>query len=250
MTVDVKGVIADLTKHIDLEKKHVQFATRVGLTRTAMKVKAAEEREMRDVFDRPTPFTMSSLSVRPATASNPTAEVKLKDFAAKGTPATSFLAAQLKGGSRKAKRFERALLSAGALPPGYHAVPGSGAKVDAYGNMDRGQIVQILSYFNSFPEVGYKANMTDKRRQSLARGSKTKQGYSYFVGSPGDRLPLGVYQRFGFARGSAIRPVLIFVPSARYEATFDFDYVAKITIDKEFATEFTKALAEARSTAR
>jgi hypothetical protein len=251
MTVDVRNAITQLTAGILVEKKQVQFATRVALTRVAKKAEAAEVREMRDIFDRPTPFTMSGLFVRPATSSNLTAEVKLKDFAGKSSsPAATYLAAQIKGGMRGEKRFERALRSIGALPPGYRVVPGDGAELDAYGNMNRGQIVQILAYFRAFPEAGYKANMTDKKRASLQRGSKTKQGVSYFVGRPGDRLPWGIYQRVHFARGTAIRPVMIFVRSVTYQAVFDFEFVATSTVEKEFGAEFTRALAEARATQR
>lgn len=251
MAIDVRDAVRQLTAGILVEEKQVKFATRVALTRTAKKVEAAELHEMRDIFDRPTPFTLSGLFVRPATTTNLTAEVKLKDFASKSsTPAATYMAAQIKGGTRRQKRFERALQSVGALPPGYRVVPGEGAELDAYGNMSRGQIVQILSFFNAFPEAGYKANMSDKRRESLARGSKTRQGMAYFVGRPGDRLPLGVYQRVHFAGGSAIRPVMIFVREVTYQATFDFGYVAEKTIERHFASEFQRALDEARATQR
>lgn len=250
MRVDVRAAIAGVTADVQANEKQVKFATRVALTRTGQKVKVAEEREMRDVFDTPTPFTMSSLYLRPATTTNLTAEVKLKDFAGKGTPASVFLAAQIRGGMRGQKRYERALQSIGALPPGYRVVPGEGAKVDAYGNMDRGQIVQILSYFRAFPEAGYKANMTDQRRAALARGGKNRQGFVYFVGRPGDRLPLGVYQRVIFGHGTAIRPVMIFVRSTIYQSIFDFEHVAETTIEAEYGSEFARALAEARASAR
>jgi hypothetical protein len=248
--VDVKAAVDYVTEEMRKKRREVDFVTAVALTRTAKRVEAAELHEMKDVFDRPTPFTLSGTFVRPATVSNLSAEVKLKDFAGKGTPAAKYLAAQLQGGTRRPKRFERALQSLGALPPGYRAIPGAGAKVDAYGNMDRGQIVQILSYFRAFPEAGYKANMTDKRKAALARGSKTQQGYAYFIGRPGDRLPLGIYQRVYFARGTAIKPILIFVSSAMYEAIFDFDFVARITVDAAFPEEFQRALAEAEAAAR
>jgi hypothetical protein len=250
MTIDVRNAIQQLTQHTTSGQKQVKFATRLALTRTGQKTLEAEKREMRDVFSNPTPYTMSSLYLRPATATNLSAEVKLKDFAGKGTPAAVFLAAQIKGGMRGQKRFERALQSIDALPPGYRVVPGAGAKLDAYGNISRGQIVQILSYFNTFPEAGYKANMSDKRRAALARGTARQQGYTYFVGRPGDRLPLGIYQRVSFSRGTAIRPILIFVRWAVYEAVFDFQDVAQRTIDREFASEFTKALIEAEASAR
>lgn len=251
MAVDVRDAIKQLTTGILVEDRQVKFATRVALTRVAMRSKEAEEREMRDVFDKPTPFTMSGLYVRPATANNLSAEVKLKDFASKSsTPAAKYMAAQIKGGGRGQKRFERALEAIGALPPGYRVVPGEGAQLDDYGNLNRGQIVQILAYFRAFPEAGYKANMTDKRREALQRGSKTRQGVSYFVGRPGDRLPLGIYQRTHFARGTAIRAVMIFVRSVTYEATFDFAYVAKQAIELHFKDEFQRALADARATQR
>jgi hypothetical protein len=92
--------------------------------------------------------------------------------------------------------------------------------------------------------------MTDKGRARLARGTKRQQGYSYFIGHPGDRLPLGVYQRTSFARGTSIRPVLLFVRSAVYQERFDFKYVAELTTANEFANEFAKAFIEAEGTAR
>lgn len=248
--IDVKGAVAYVADQMRDKRKQVEFATAVALTRTAKRVEAAEVHEMTDVFNRPTPFTLSGTFVRPATTSNLSAEVKLKDFAGKGTPAATYLAAQLRGGTRGLKRFERALIAVGAMPPGFRAVPGAAAKLDSYGNMDRGQIVQILSYFRAFPEAGYKANMTDKRRAALAKGSKTRQGFAYFVGRPGDRLPLGIYQRVYFARGTAIKPVLIFVASVAYEAIFDFDFVAKLTVDAAFDEEFRRAVVEAEATAR
>lgn len=248
--IDVRDAIAAMTRDIHGAEKQVKFATRVALTRTGQKVLLAEQKEMRDIFNRPTPYTLSSLYLRPATGSDLSAEVKLKDFAAKATPASKFLAAQLKGGLRSAKRFERALQAIGALPPGYRVVPGAGAKMDAYGNISSGQIVQILSFFRAFPEAGYKANMTAATKARLARGTKKKLGFTYFVGRPGDRLPLGIYQRVAFGHGSAIKPVMIFVRSAVYQAIFDFEYVAKRTIEAEFGAEFARAYVEAAGSAR
>lgn len=250
MTIDVSQAIVQLTRDLDAGRKQVTFATRVALTRTAQKVLVAQQREMRDIFRNPTPYTMSSLFLRPATKTNLSAEVKLKDFASKATPASKFLSAQISGGQRSQKRFERALQSVGALPPGYRIVPGSAAKLDSYGNMSRGQIVQILAFFRAFPEAGYKANMTSQGRDKLVRGSKRQQGFAYFVGRPGDRLPLGIYQRVSFARGTALKPVMIFVQSAIYQPVFDFESVAKQTIKAEFAGEFATAWTEAKRTAR
>lgn len=250
ISVNIKGLDALKNQLTNKVKKNIQFATAKALTETAVLVKKAEIHEMRDVFDRPKPNTLDAIYIKAATPDNLSATVGIKNYAGKGIEASKYLAAQIKGGSRRIKRFEKALQSVGALPPGYRAVPGSAAKMDAYGNMQGGQIVQILSFFRSFPEAGYKANMTDKGRAKLARGTKTKQGFTYFVGRPGDRLPLGIWQRFRFATGSAIKPVIIFVPSTTYEAVFDFEYVARSTVDKTWHSEFTKALANALATSR
>lgn len=251
-TISVKHDFDKLVGRLaDTAKRQVPYAASVALNAVAEKVKAAEEHEMRDVLDRPTPYTMSSVYLKRATKQALVAEVGLKDFSGKGTPATKFLSPLIKGGTRRLKRFERALRSVGALPDGYVAVPGSAARLDAFGNMDRGQIVQILSFFKAFPEAGYKANMSPERRKSLAKGSKKKQGFAYFVGRPGNgRGPLGIWQRVYFASGTAVKPVIIFVPHAIYQAIFDFEYVAQNVAGAAFSAEFGKALDEALRTAR
>lgn len=249
MKIDVSTAIRGLTAFSDTGKKQVEFATRVALTRTAQLASANLKHEMNDVFRSPTPYTLSSLFVRPATRANLTAEVKLKDFAAKATPAATYLAPQIKGGARPMKRFERAMQSIGALPPGHRIVPGAGAKLDSYGNMNRGQIVQILAYFRSFPEAGYKANMTVEGRAKLAYGTKKRPGFRYFVGRPG-RAPLGVYQSMRGGGPGALKPVMVFVRWAQYRKTFDFTYVVEKAVEKDFGLQFTRAYAEALRTAR
>lgn len=209
---------------------------------TAKKVKEAEQKEMRDVFDRPTPYIMESIFVKPTSSGNLTATVGIKDQATKAVPASKILSAQITGGSRRYKRFEVALRSVGALPDGYYIVPGSGATLDQHGNLSRGLVVQILSYFKAFPEQGYRANATEASRAKLAKGNKTRYGVSYFVGRPGDgKLPLGIWQRVHSNFGKALRPILIFVPHGQYHPVFDFKYVAELTVKKEYGKEFNRA---------
>lgn len=243
------GVSTDIQATIrQLKTRHdqVPFATAVALTRTAVKVKEAEYKEMVDIFDRPTPYTLNSLYSKGATKQNLEAVVWLKYDTSKGTPADKYLLPQIKGGGRSMKRFELALRGVGAMPSGYYAVPGSAAKLDAYGNMDRGQIVQILSYFRAFPEAGYRSNITDKRKAKL-----NKQGTAYFAGRPaGGKLPDGIWLRRSFASGSSIKPIIIFVKSVLYKPRFDFDYVGQQVVKREFPGQFSQALAEANASAR
>lgn len=250
----------DFGRLTDLVDKQLPYAAAVALNLVAQDIVVAEQHEMRDVFDRPrpTPYTLSGVAVyKGATKRRLSAVVWLKDYAtSNGVPASKFLAPQIRGGSRRLKKSEKALRSAGVLPSDMFAVPGKAAKLDAYGNMDRGQIRQIISYFRGAELLaGHLGNTKDKTRQRLAKGNKKKgiRGFEYFVGRPADgKLPMGVWQRFGFgALGSAIKPVLIFIDKTpRYKAIYDFDYVAEITNKARFRDRFTAALAEARRTAR
>lgn len=253
MLINIADNALDVLRDLDeLQHRQLPYATMLAINNTAEKVVAAEEREIKDVFDKPNLFTQNAVARTFASKQNLTARIFIKDFAGKGTPATKYLASQIEGGARRLKRFEIALQSVGALPPGYRVVPGDTAKLDTYGNMDRGQIVQILAFFKAFPEMGYKANLSDKRRAALARGNKktNAQGFSYFVGRPGDRLPLGVWQRFNLGHGSSIKPVMIFVPHANYQKLYDFTYAGQKVIDREFIGEMKKATEEALRTAR
>jgi hypothetical protein len=235
-----------IAAHRDMGRRQLRFATAVALTRTAQDVKIAEVDTMRRVFDRPTPWTLNSVFVKPATKAELSAVVWLKDVATDGTPATKYLAPEIEGGGRNLKGFERLLMRKGLLPTGWMAVPGAGAKLDAYGNMSRGQIVQIISALQAFGEVGFNANRTKGSRQR--RGSRLPE---YFVGRPGGgRLPMGVWQRISFAHGSAVRPVLIFVRGPRYKARFDFFGVGRQIARTNFIGHLRRAIAEAKATAR
>lgn len=251
MKISVKVDISGLERRLQrLANEQVPFAMAKALTATAKLVVEAEKREMRDVFDRPRQNTLNSLYIKSASKQRLVAVVGIKDFAGKGVAASKYLAAQIKGGNRRLKRFEKALQIVGVMPHGFVAVPGDAAKIDGDGNMEGGQIVQILSFFKAFPEMGYRANMTPKGRKALAKDKKSHKGFSYFVGQPGDRLPFGIWQRFSFYGGSAIKPVIMFVPYANYEANFDFYYVARKTAEREFPKQFKIALADAIGTAR
>ncbi len=229
------------------------YATAVALTKTAKQGKEEIERQLPSLIDRPTPWTMKGFRLYPATKQKLLAEVDFRAAMGSGTSARDYLSPLVYGGQRKLKAFERSLAGTGLLPTGYGAVPGSAAKLDAYGNMSRGQIVQILSYFKAFGEQGYSANMKDKRRQAMAKGNDRKgiRGVAYFVGRPAhSRLPLGVWQRVSFgAAGTAIKPVLIFVSRPTYRAQLDVPGIAKRVIAENFERNLKQAVDQALRTA-
>lgn len=249
-------------------RSQIPFATAVALTRTAQRIKEAEVAALPRVFDRPTPYTMNSLYTKAATKRQLEAEVWFKDRRAtsKGTPATAYLIPNVHGGDRSRKRMEVALQRVGLLPAGMIAVPGEGATLDAYGNMSRGQIVQILSWLQAFGEQGYRANSTASTRARIAKGSVKRgvRGTEYFASrGPGhwfgargwkqgraQHLPAGVYRRTKFGFGQSIKPVLMFVRAPVYRPRFDFYGIADRVFARHYRREFRVAFDESMRTRR
>ena len=227
LTVDVFGLDAATRALVDrFSERRLNAAAASALTRTALDVKAAEVREMRRVFDRPTPYTLNSVYVKPATANRLVADVWLKDDrAGSGTPATYFLGPEVEGGTRRAKGFERSLQIVGLLPAGWFAAPAAGARLDGYGNVSKGQIIQILSQLRVTLVSGFTRNMSFDARKQIA--TQRKAGGRYFavkVGAKG-RLAPGIYIRE--LTGRNITPVFIFVNRATYRPRLDFAGVAE-----------------------
>lgn len=235
--------------------RHARYAASLTLNTLARyPVPQAVQHEMRDSFDRPTHFTLNSLSVtKRATAADLSAVVDFKQVGGGGRPASDYLRWQVSGGERRLKAFEVALRSVGVLPGGYFVTAGQGAKLDQYGNVSRGQIVAILSYFRTFQEQGrgFKMNSTPATRARMARGTRTRLGYRYFAGRPGGRGQLGIYQDVRIAPGvRELLPVFIFVQWARYEPRLDIKLAADLAVKREAAPIFQAALAQALRTAR
>lgn len=235
-TLSVKSNVAQLAHSLQIEREDLPKRVASALTWTALEVRKGLRDEMQRVFDRPTRFTLNSLFVKGAKANDLTAVVWLKERSALGGP--HYLEPQIFGGPRPLKAFEKRLQRAGLLPPGMYAVPGEGARMDSYGNMSRGQIVQILSQLRTFTEAGFDAHPTTSRR---SRRNVAKAG-RFFVGRPGGgKLPLGVWQRLP----SKVVPVLIFVRAPRYMQRFKFYEVAERIGRQQFPLQLERAAREA-----
>jgi hypothetical protein len=246
---------------LDLERQQA-FATAVALTRTARLVADKLRADMPQVFDRPTPYTLNALRVRPATRESLTAYVDFRDSAGKGIAADRYLGPQVFGGGRSRKRSEVALSRSGLLP-GKYTVPGAGAELDQYGNVSRGFTVKLLSYLQAFGEQGYRANAAARTISRVAGVRTSAEGYKqiggkvYFVskgqgsqvrGRP-QHLPAGVWQKSG-THGVDVKPVLLFVDAPHYTPRLDFFGTAEEVFGEHFAPEFSTALDAALGSAR
>ena len=262
-SMDMSEVTAIADRLRDYPRRQRKSAA-IALTRTAQHVQEAERAEMRDVFDRPTPYTVGgqgngrdALFLRPASAERLEAIVNVKDsISSSGRPAIDWLRWQIYGGLRTPKAFERLLMRAGAMPTDARAVPGRYAKLDPFGNISRGQIVQILSQLRvdsssgssrALPRVAQGDNAATKRAKLNTTRRAYKRAGGQYVAFPYGRGKLrpGIYLFDPFNRQDAL-PVLIFVSKAEYEAgRFDFHYVAQLAIRRHLPVEMKRAVDDA-----
>lgn len=244
VNIDVSGLDAVKKAMQELPKK-AKYAA-VKAMNVSMEWAATDvRRDMRRVFDRPTPWVLNSLRIKYAKVKTMYAELAFKDINSVDN-ARTMVFPHVEGGKRGYKAMEARLKAIGLLPAGYNVVPGEAAKIDAYGNMDRGQISQVLNVLGAYTESGYnKANIKTVQRLAKGNAKKNIYGFVYWVNRVGAQqkkhLPPGVYQRVTTAFGTSLKPILIFVKQANYKKTLDFYGTVKKTVDKRFGPEFDKA---------
>ena len=236
ITFDVKETLTTLQQFSD----QIPFATSKALNDTAWQVRAAEQKEMKRVFDNPTPFTLNSIRYTKATKHKLISTVSLKDFAGKGTPASKYLSAQISGGKREAKRSEIWLREKGLLAPNMFWVPGKGMIKNKYGNLTAGKITQILSVLGAFPDLLQNTTRTSRKRNK-------KLPNLFVIREYGKALLPGVYQRM---RNGTIKTLLLFVERPTYRPRYDFIGVATNTVNKNIQRNFNKAFEYAIKTAK
>ncbi len=246
--INIRKTVDTLTPALSaLQRRQLPFATAQALTQTAKGVRKDLTDALSQAFDKPTRYTLGAIAYLSASKTRLTSAVLIKDDSAKGTPPLKFLAAEVAGGERRAKRFERALQARGLLPAGWIAVPGRDTKLDASGNVSGALIVSILSDLRAFAEVGYVANRVTKREARLSGGArKVRRAGKYFVVMPGKRGTPGIYRKSG--RG--VELVFIYARHATYQPRYDFFKLAEAAALKRFPAEFNKALANALASAR
>lgn len=275
ITITLKHNIADAVRRLNsLQREQVPFATSLAINTTAKQVKEALQGDIRRIFDRPTRFTQNAVYMRPGKKSKPDARVFLKDDF--GT-SEHYLTPHVFGKQRRLKAFERKLQARGLLPKGLFVVPGAACPLDAYGNIGRGFINQVLSYLNASEMVaGSQSNTTARSRKSLERRLGKKlfgvgglrgvlinyRGKQDDVGrkraGKGGNVAFraglphpGIWVRTEFSGGGdSIRPLFIYVRQPAYAKRWDFFGHGQRVIAENFDANFRRALARAMATAK
>lgn len=255
VTDNVSSVLAYTQRLLGQHQAEVVRA----LNTTALAGRTAVQREMDRVFTpAPTPYIRRSVWVDLAKPGRMQAVVRIRELGGKGVDPNKVLQAQVYGGRRGAKRSERAFQRAGLLPAGFAMVPQSGAPVDQYGNVPGNFLVQLISYFKAFGEVGYKANMSDRRRQALAKvgtsegGFRRINGVQYFIargfGNTAHLQP-GIYAKRGI-HGSDISCIFLFVRMPVYQRRLNFHEVVGSQVRAFFQRDLEANLAKAKARAQ
>jgi hypothetical protein len=266
LTIRIEGMDAAKGRVRNLAGQ-INYAASVAINASLRTALAAERQRMQTVFDAPVPYIVrnaAALTLSKKDALAGTIALNTSQATGDGLPAGKPLLAEVTGGARRLKRSEVLLQSAGVLPRGWFTVPARGVQRDPYGNLPRSLLLQILAWFQAYPQTArsgkaMRSNTSDKGKARLAAGSRNRAGISYFAVQPGaksggGKLKPGIYQRqqanTRFQGAVRTRAVLVFVPRVAYKQRLDFVEQAHKAVSKAFESEFSAALTRALATAR
>lgn len=227
---NIEAVQAQLAKLSGLQAR---TAYSKALNDVGFRVWGGMRKELRTVIDRVSPYVLNSVYVDKATPEKLSVRIAPNNRRdSPGVDPQKILQAQEYGGRRRDKRSEVALRRVGILPSGYQTsiprVPYPGTD-DGRGNIKGSFLVQLISYFQASPEQGYSANMTDKRKRAIHKGTKKKVGRRYFVSYGrlrGHHLAPGIWAASGTG-GVDVKPVVMFVRVGTYKPRLSMERIAQ-----------------------
>lgn len=244
MKTTVRHRLRDLVQQAQTIPATVEIAARVAINSTLPRGRDAIYSAMRRAFVSPTPYALNALRLELVPDGGALAGAVMvkgrQDVPGGAVPAQSFLRAEITGGARRWKRFEVALMKRGHLPRGWFAIPAIGARLDRWGNMSRGQVVELMSWLELFGTArgaraaGYRANKTEASKAKARAGTRNRFGVDVVLSSPTQAyrrggLPFGIYTRQTNARTTRaagppkpLLPVVVFVKSANYRQRLDY----------------------------
>ena len=225
--ITIKLTGADAVKaHLLGLSKQVSVAAAQAITQTAAKIKEATPAELDRTLDRPTPFTKRGLFVKRATPANLTAVVGFMRIQAE------YMRWQIEGGTRNPG-------AAGLKLP-------LALKTDAFGNIPRGLIAQLIAVARKEKKLG------KVRARRIGITAKTGLFYGDPTSVGGNKFPRGIYKEIAIGGGrTKLQPLIIFPNKpAHYKPRFDFQRLGETVAGREFDALFAAALKNALTTAR
>lgn len=242
LTIDMKGLDEVRRSIQDFSERRMKAAVATALTRTARGVSTGWQVQIDERIDRPTARTASATSFKGANAGRLEAQAFVKD-ALPGTSPAEYLGVQEAGGRRRIKKFEQALISAGAMPSGWITVPGRGARIDSYGNVSRSMIIAVIAQLGSDYSPGYARVIAKSTAKRLANAAK--RGRAFIVVRPEDvkqaGTDAGIYERQADGRRKA---VFLFKRAATYRKRLDLLQAGAADLQVALDREVRRAIDE------
>jgi len=205
-----------------LARGRLRKATNDALNWTAFDTRERMQKYLRRVLDRPTKFTLKGVLVDKSKQSTLRSRIKMRDEASKGTSPAKYLEPLRSGGTRQAKRSEKALRRAGHILPDQFIVPGPDARLNRFGNVSSGMYTKMLSGLGA---------SSDPQQNSPGNGG-------WFIMRQGDK-------RIAIAKRLKTKTKIMFwlVDDApQYQQQIRFSRIAAKTARKLFPARFDRAL--------
>lgn len=228
----------------ELGLSQVPYAASLAINACAQHARIRAREEMARVFDRPRPYTLNSIYTINSRKQDLTATVGLKDGKGGRQGAAQYLRAEIAGGLRRATPFEERMAAAfkgkGAL------IPASGARRDAYGNLQKAMRTAIINAEKNdqggnprgifiIPE-GAKSHLPPGIYQRIPIKVKTKKRRGQVVSISGG--------------GTRLKVLMLFEKDgASYTPQFNFEKKVREAVALNFGKEFEKAMIRARFSA-
>jgi hypothetical protein len=226
--------------------KQANFAASKALNTTAFAVNTEIKKEMQTTFQGgATAYALRAFKVEGAKKDNLVATVALRtDTNGAALPYSKALGHMFTGGRREYKKLEAMLHARKLLPSGLSIAPGDAMRLDRYGNMDKGQLTEVLTMLLARPSTMRVIRKTGK--------GKPQKLIDYFVVQPGAKTKLhpGIYKRIETGKTSAVDAMMLFITPVAYRQYIDLQTLGNRVANSTFQPAFDKELAAALASAK
>lgn len=237
INISASSNLQEIERQLRFMQNQIPFAASLAINKTAQVVKKDLSAATYTSFKAPTNYTVGGFFLKPATKTDLSSMVWVKDDGSSGVPAINFVGPNIFGGNRHLKSHEKKLRSMGILGGQYFALPAQGAfgLLDQYGNLRKGLIKEMMASFGVLRPSRRSGDLEPVGRQR-----------PYFVEYV-NHVAQGIFR----ASGSGVQPILWFTHKQPvYKVRFDFGKIAKQSVDDNLQAQTLLAIQQAIQSAR
>lgn len=245
VNIQITG-LKEVQAQLGAQARQAAYAASRAINTTAYAINERLRKDMSSTFKGgATAYTLRAFSVTKADKATLTATVALRtDTQGAALAYAKALGHLFTGGPRKYKKLEGWLRGRRLLPAGLTIAPGAGMPLDAYGNMRRAALTEMLGVIGTQLK-----NLQVYRRTGAGKAQKAVGYFVILPGGKGGHHP-GIYKRIQTGTSSAITPMVLYVNPANYRKFIDLDKLGREVVAQKFQPAFEAELARALANAR